>query len=93
MIPPLIGESQAIRNIKTLISRVAPTGENVLIIGKTGTGKDLVAQNLYHQSRRAGKPFVKMNCACLTESIAEIDLSKFDHTASEGPSKKKNQFI
>jgi transcriptional regulator with GAF, ATPase, and Fis domain len=69
MVPPIIGKSRAIGNIKTLISKVAPTGENILICGKTGVGKDLVEQSLYHQSKRVGKPFVKVNCAGLTDSI------------------------
>ena len=72
MVPPIIGESPVIHNIKTLIGKVAKTGENILICGETGVGKDLVAQNLYHQSNRVGKPFVKLNCACLTESLFEI---------------------
>ena len=54
MVLPIIGESREIRNIKTLIGKVAKTGENVLICGETGVGKDLVAQNLYHQSNRVG---------------------------------------
>lgn len=78
MVPPIIGESQNIKNIKTLIDKVAKTGENILICGETGVGKDLVAQSLYHQSNRVGKPFVKLNCACLTESFFEIDISCFD---------------
>ena len=61
MVSPIIGKSRAIRNIKTLISKVAPTGENILICGGTGVGKDLVAQSLHHQSKRVGKPFVKVN--------------------------------
>jgi transcriptional regulator with GAF, ATPase, and Fis domain len=56
MVPPIIGKSQAIRNIKTLISRVAPTGENILICGETGAGKDLVAQNLYRKRPCCSKP-------------------------------------
>ena len=75
MVPPIIGESQNIKNIKTLIDKVAKTGENILICGETGVGKDLVAQNLYHQSNRVGKPFVKLNCACLIESLFEIDMN------------------
>jgi DNA-binding NtrC family response regulator len=57
MVPPIVGKSRAIRDLKTLISRVAPTGENIFICGETGVGKDLVAQSLYHQSKRVGKPF------------------------------------
>jgi len=93
MVPPIIGKSQAIRNIKTLISRVAPTGENILICGETGVGKDLVAQSLYHQSRRVGKPFAKLNCAGLTESLFEIDIPCFEQTDTKEASKKKSQLF
>jgi DNA-binding NtrC family response regulator len=90
MVPPIIGESRAIRNIKTLISKVAPTGENILICGGTGVGKDLVAQSLHHQSKRVGKPFVKINCVGLTESLFEIEISCFDQTGTKGAFKKKS---
>ena len=90
MITPLIGDSQAIRNIKKLINRFARTGDNILITGETGVGKDLVAQSIYHQSRRVGKPFVKLNCAGLSKSINEIDMSYFDQTATAGVFKKRS---
>jgi DNA-binding NtrC family response regulator len=90
MEPLIIGKSQAIQNIKKLISRVAPTGENILICGETGAGKDLVAQSLYHQSRRVGKPFVKTNCGGLTESLFETEISRFDQTGTTDPLKKKS---
>jgi DNA-binding NtrC family response regulator len=93
MIPPIIGKSQAIRNIKTLISRVAPTGENILICGRTGVGKDLVAQSLYHQSKRVGKPFVKVNCAGLTDSLFEAEISCFDQAGTKDTSKKKSRLF
>ena len=90
MVSPIIGKSRAIRNIKTLISRVAPTGENILIHGDTGVGKDLVAQSLYHQSKRVGKPFVKVNCAGLTDSLFETEISCFDQTKTKDALKKKS---
>jgi two-component system response regulator AtoC len=93
MVPPIIGESPVIQNIKTLIGKVAKTGENILICGETGVGKDLVAQNLYHQSNRVGKPFVKLNCACLTESLFEIDISCFDKPATKEGSQQKGQLF
>jgi DNA-binding NtrC family response regulator len=93
MVSPIIGKSLAIRNIKKLISRVAPTGENILIYGETGVGKDLVAQSLYHQSKRVGKPFVKVNCAGLTESLFETEMSFFNQTGTQNPSKKKNGLL
>ena len=93
MVPPIIGESREIRNIKTLIGKVAKTGENILISGETGVGKDLVAQSLYHQSKRVGKPFVKLNCAGLTESLLEIDISCIDQTATKEASQKKSRLF
>ena len=91
MVPPIIGESPVIQNIKNIIGKVAKTGENILICGETGVGKDLVAQSLYHQSNRVGKPFVKLNCAGLTESLFEIDISCFEQTATNEASPKKNR--
>ena len=93
MVPPIIGESREIRNIKTLIGKVAKTGENVLICGETGVGKDLVAQSLYQQSNRVGKPFAKLNCAGLTESLFEIDISCFEQTATKEASQKKSRLF
>ena len=89
MLTPIIGESPAVQNIKTLIGKAAKTGENILICGETGVGKDLVVQNLYHQSNRIGKPFVKINCACLAESFLELDISCFDKSATIEESKQK----
>jgi len=93
MVPPIIGESPVIQNIKNIIGKVAKAGENILICGETGVGKDLVAQNLYHQSNRVGKPFVKLNCGGLTESLSEIDISCFDKTAPNEESQKKSRLF
>jgi two-component system response regulator AtoC len=93
MVPPIIGESLNIKNIKTLISKVARTGENILICGETGVGKDLVAQNLYHQSNRIGKPFIKLNCAGLTESLFEIDIPSIEQTGTKEASQKKSRLF
>ena len=90
MVPPIIGKSPAIQNIKKIISRVAPTGENILICGETGSGKDLVAQSLYHQSRRVGRPFIKINCGGLTESPFETAISCFDQTGTTDHIKNKS---
>jgi len=89
MVPSIIGESPVIQNIKNIIGKVAKTGENILICGETGVGKDLVAQNFYHQSNRVGKPFVKLNCACLTESLFEIDISCFDKPETKDVSQQQ----
>jgi len=93
MVPPIIGESRVIRNLKALISKVAPSGENILICGETGVGKDHVAQSLYHHSNRIGKPFAKLNCADRTESVFEIDISCIDQTGTKKASEKKSRLL
>ena len=88
MFPPIIGESRAIRKIRGQIGKLAKTEENILICGETGVGKDLVVQSLYHQSNRVEMPFVKINCAGITESMSKIGLSYFEQSSSKEESKK-----
>ena len=66
---PFIGISESIEKIRELIDHVADTGLNVVITGESGVGKEVVAQNLYHRSRRKNKPFIKVNCAALPEGL------------------------
>ena len=86
---PLIGVSQDILKIKELIARVAHTGLNVVITGESGVGKEVVAYQLYKQSPRAGKSFIKINCAALPETLLESELFGHDRGAFTGAVKKK----
>ncbi len=70
----LIGESPAMDRVRTLIAKVAPTNSTALILGETGTGKELVARALHDQSLRADMPFVAINCGALPESLIESEL-------------------
>lgn len=70
----LVGSSRAMQHVGNLISKVAPTHSNVLVLGETGTGKELVARALHDQSLRAEKPFVAVNCGALPESLIESEL-------------------
>jgi DNA-binding NtrC family response regulator len=72
--PRLVGTSAGIERVRTLISKVAPTGSTVLILGETGTGKELVARSVHDQSPRANEPFVAINCGALPESLIESEL-------------------
>ena len=60
----IIGQSAALRQIIVQIEMVAPTDVTVLILGETGTGKELLARELHRRSRRKDKPLVPVNCAC-----------------------------
>jgi len=70
----LIGDSQPMQRVQTLIAKVAPTNSTVLILGETGTGKELVARGLHDQSLRADMPFVAINCGALPENLIESEL-------------------
>jgi len=70
----LIGRSPAFRQMLALVTRVAPTDSAVMLLGETGTGKDLVAQTLHASSQRAAKPFVPVDCSSLTETLFESEL-------------------
>ena len=70
----LVGESQGIQHVKKLIGKVAPTNSTVLVLGETGTGKELVARAVHDQSLRADMPYVAINCGALPESLIESEL-------------------
>ena len=70
----LVGDSPAMQQVCRLISKVAPTQSTVLILGETGTGKELVARAVHDQSLRVDMPFVAINCGALPESLIESEL-------------------
>jgi len=72
--PKLIGRGLMMDRLRQLISRVAPTNSTALILGETGTGKELVARAIHDQSLRAQEPFVAINCGALPENLIESEL-------------------
>ena len=74
----MVGESPALHRLRAEIAQAAPSNGRGLIFGENGTGKELVARNIHHQSRRAAGPFVEVNCAAIPEDLIESEL--FGHT-------------
>jgi DNA-binding NtrC family response regulator len=70
----LVGNSDSIRKIYTLIEQVAPSTASVLITGESGTGKELVARTIHKMSPRRDRPFVAINCSAIPESLMESEL-------------------
>ncbi len=70
----IIGESEAIKKVREMIDRVAPTEARVLITGANGTGKELVAHQIHEKSNRARGPFVEVNCAAIPSELIESEL-------------------
>ncbi|MBW2569013.1 MAG: sigma 54-interacting transcriptional regulator [Deltaproteobacteria bacterium] len=88
-----VGTCQAMKEIFSLIRKVAPTDLPVLILGKSGTGKELTARALYERSSRKDKPFVVVNCAAIPESLIEAALFGYEKGAFTGAyTAKKGKF-
>lgn len=85
----LLGDSSAMTEVRDTIRRAAAGLATVLIRGETGTGKELVASAVHQQSRRAGKPFVKLNCAALPDSLLESELFGHEKGAFTGATSRK----
>jgi DNA-binding NtrC family response regulator len=71
---PLLGKSEAMRRVRMLVERAAPTDANVLILGENGTGKEIVAREIHRLSRRSGKPMVSVDLGATSESLFESEL-------------------
>jgi two-component system nitrogen regulation response regulator NtrX len=85
----LVGSSAAMARIHEAIARVAPTNASVVITGESGTGKELVARAIHDAGPRAGRPFVKVNCAAIPEELIESEL--FGHVKGSFTGAVKDQ--
>ena len=80
----IVGESPALRLALARLSQVAPTNSNVLLLGPTGTGKELFARALHERSRRHARPLVRVNCAALPPTLVESELFGHEKGAFTG---------
>ncbi len=84
MLGPLVGTSQKMKSVFSLIERVAPSNVSVLVTGESGTGKELVARALHEFSSRRNKPFVAVNCAAIPETLIESEIFGHEKGAFTG---------
>ena len=90
----IIGKSPAILSLLDTIHMVAPTDANVLVMGESGTGKELVSSAIHFNSSRKHQPFVRINCAAITETLLESELFGHEKGAFTGADKKrKGRFL
>jgi DNA-binding NtrC family response regulator len=85
----MIGRAAIMRRAFEMADRVAPTDSTVLILGESGTGKDLLAQEIHARSQRNGKPYVAVNCAALPETLIESELFGYERGAFTGAGQQK----
>jgi DNA-binding NtrC family response regulator len=85
----MVGRSAPMKEVFALVERVAPTSSTVLIRGESGTGKELVARAVHEGSKRKGKPFIKVICAALPETLIESELFGYEKGAFTGAAASK----
>src|SRR5580700_8946996 len=80
----IVGNSPALESVLAEVQRVAPTDSTVLVLGETGTGKELIARAIHNLSARCGRPFVKLNCAAIPFDLLESELFGHEKGAFTG---------
>lgn len=85
-IEQLVGECRVMRQLKRLISRIAPSPSSVMVVGESGTGKEVVARAIHKLSGRRNKPFIAINCAAIPEQLLESELFGYVKGAFTGAS-------
>jgi Nif-specific regulatory protein len=89
----LVGNCGTMRQVYEQVGQVAGTSATVLIRGESGTGKELIAHAVHHHSPREGKPFVRVNCAALPETLVESELFGYERGAFTGAqARRKGRF-
>jgi len=84
-----VGKSQKIKDVLSLVEKVADTDAPVLLLGESGTGKELIAREIHFKSRRNNKPFITINCAAIPEQLFESELFGHKRGAFTGADRDK----
>ncbi len=85
----LVGRGPAMSRLRQLIDRVAPTDATVLVTGESGTGKEMIAREFYRRSPRRSQPFIKVNCAAISENLIESEFFGHERGAFTGATERR----
>lgn len=91
--PQIIGSSDKLKQMLSILDRVAPTTASVLVLGESGTGKELVARRIHSMSERKDGPFVAINCGAITENLLESELFGHEKGSFTGASATKKGLV
>jgi formate hydrogenlyase transcriptional activator len=86
----IIGNSPGLKLVLAEMQRVAPTDARVLVLGETGTGKELIARAIHNLSPRCGRPFIKVNCSAIPDNLLESELFGHEKGAFTGAIAQKS---
>jgi len=86
----IVGSSSGLRNVMEMVRQVAPLNNSVLLLGETGTGKEVLAKFIHQQGPRSSKPFIAINCAAIQSTVLESELFGYEAGAFTGAEKRKN---
>ncbi len=89
----IVGKSKAMTRVLNLATRVAPSNFPVLILGESGTGKDMLAEHIHARSARADKPFISLNCSAIPENLLESELFGHEKGAFSGANQARAGFF
>src|SRR5207245_2644613 len=84
MFEEIVGSSEALRKVLRQVAKVAPVESTVLILGETGTGKELIARAIHKRSNRATRAFIRVNCAAIPSSLIAAELFGHEKGAFTG---------
>jgi DNA-binding NtrC family response regulator len=85
----LVGKSPAMTRLRQLVERVAPTDATVFVSGESGTGKEMIAREIYRRSPRRQQPFIKVNCAAISETLIESEFFGHERGAFTGATERR----
>ncbi|HXD32498.1 MAG TPA: sigma-54-dependent Fis family transcriptional regulator [Pyrinomonadaceae bacterium] len=89
MFEEIVGSSEPLRRVLLQVSKVAPTDSTVLILGETGTGKELIARAIHKRSHRSGRAFIRVNCAAIPPSLIASELFGHEKAAFTGATQRR----
>jgi formate hydrogenlyase transcriptional activator len=89
MFEEIVGSSEPLRQVLVQISKVAPTDSTVLILGETGTGKELIARAIHNRSKRSNRAFIRVNCAAIPQSLIASELFGHEKGSFTGATQRR----